>query len=78
MSERKIVITPSAYAYPLLIKQLLHTPITQSPRQEIVYRDLQRFTYADLRDRIDRLGSALAKIGVQPGDTVGVLDWDSN
>jgi fatty-acyl-CoA synthase len=78
MSERKIVITPSAYAYPLLIKKLLHTPITQSPRQEIVYRDLQRFTYADLRDRIDRLGSALAKIGVQPGDTVGVLDWDSN
>jgi fatty-acyl-CoA synthase len=78
MSERTIVVTPSAYAYPLLIKQLLHTPLTQSPRQEIVYRDLQRFTYADLRDRIGRLASALAKIGVRPGDTVGVLDWDSN
>ena len=25
-----------------------------------------------------RLGSALAKIGVRPGDTVGVLDWDCN
>src|SRR5277367_5069684 len=78
MSERKIVATPSAYSYPLLIKQLLHTPLMQSPRQEIVYRDLQRFTYADLRDRIGRLGSALVKIGVRPGDTVGLLDWDSN
>ena len=75
MSERKIVATASAYFYLLLIKQLLPTPLMQSPRHEIVYRDLQRFTYADLRDRIDRLGSALAKIGVQPGDTVGVLDW---
>jgi fatty-acyl-CoA synthase len=78
MSERTIIATPSAYAYPLLIKQLLHTPLTQSLGQEIVYRDLRRFTYADLRDRIGRLGSALAKIGVQPGDTVGVLDWDSH
>jgi fatty-acyl-CoA synthase len=78
MSERKIVVTSSAYAYPLLIKQLLHTPLTQSPQQEIVYRDLQRLTYAELRGRIGRLASALAKIGVRPGDTVGVLDWDSN
>ena len=29
---------PSAYAYPLLIKQLLHTPLAQAPDQEIVYR----------------------------------------
>jgi fatty-acyl-CoA synthase len=78
MSERKIVATPSAYSYPLLIKQLLHTPLMQSPQQEFVYRDVKRLTYADLRDRISRLGSALVKIGVRPGDTVGVLDWDSN
>jgi fatty-acyl-CoA synthase len=62
----------------LLIKQLLHTSLMQSPQQEIVYRDVKRLTYADLRDRISRLGSALVKIGVRPGDTVGVLDWDSN
>jgi len=48
MSERKFVATPSAYSYPLLIKQLLHTPLTQSPQQEIVYRDVKRLTYADL------------------------------
>ena len=33
---------PSAYAYPLLIKQLLHTPLTVAPEQEIVYRDIKR------------------------------------
>ena len=78
MNERKIPVTPSAYSYPLLIKQLLHTPLMQAAHQEIVYRDLKRLTYAELRARIGRLGSALAKIGVRPGDTVGVLDWDSN
>src|SRR5580692_3044396 len=78
MDGRKIAVTPSAYSYPLLIKQLLHAPLAQTPRQEIVYRDVRRLTYLELRDRIGRLASALTKIGVRPGDTVGVLDWDSN
>src|SRR6478736_3592733 len=41
-------------------------------------RGLRRLTYAELRDRIGRLASALHTIGVRPGDSVGVLDWDSN
>src|ERR1700677_905621 len=78
MNGRKIAVTPSAYSYPLLIKQLLHAPLAQTARQEIVYRDVRRLTYLELRDRIGRLASALHKIGVRPGDSVGVLDWDSN
>ena len=39
--------TPEAYLYPLLIKHLLHAPLTRSPDQEIVYRDLRRRTYRD-------------------------------
>jgi len=78
MAGRLIKVAKSGYAYPLLIKQLLHTPLAQSPHQEIVYRDLKRLTYAELRDRIGRLASSLGKLGVRPGDTVGVLDWDSN
>jgi fatty-acyl-CoA synthase len=78
MNGRMIAATPSAYRYPLLIKQLLYAPMMQAPRREIVYRDLRRLTYAELRDRIGRLASALTAIGVRPGDTVGVLDWDSN
>jgi len=67
-----------AYAFPLLIKQLLVTPIAQRSRKEIVYRDRVRFGYPQLVQRIGRLGSALSKLGVGFGSTVGVLDWDSN
>ena len=70
--------TPSAYAYPLLIKQLLHTPILYAPDQQIVYRDLIRYTYKEFYNRIQQLASALSSAGVRPGDTVAVLDWDSH
>ena len=46
------------YAYPLLIKQLLVTPIAQRSRKEIVYRDRLRMDYPTLLERISRLGSA--------------------
>src|ERR1700746_3901317 len=78
MTERPIQITKSAYQYPLLIKQLWHTPLVQAPDQVIVYRDMKRFTYRQVRERIGRLASGLARLGVAAGDTVGVLDWDSN
>jgi fatty-acyl-CoA synthase len=68
----------SAYEYPLIIKHLWHTSLLQAPDQEIVYRDLRRFTYRELRERVGRLASTLAGLGVQQGDTVGVLEWDSN
>src|SRR6516162_699891 len=78
MVGRLIQVANSAYQYPLIFKQLWHTPLVQSPDQEIVYRDRKRFTYREIRGRIGRLASALSKIGVKAGDTVGVLDWDSN
>jgi fatty-acyl-CoA synthase len=68
----------SAYNFPLIFKHFWHAPLLQAPDQEIVYRDLKRFTYREIRGRIGRLASALFRIGVRPGDTVGVLDWDSN
>jgi len=66
------------YAFPLLIKQLLVTPIAQRSRKEIVYRDRLRFGYPTLVERIGRLGSALSLLGVGPGSTVAMLDWDSH
>jgi len=68
----------SAYKYPLLIKQLWHTPLVQAADQVIVYRGIKRFTYCQVRERIGQLASSLARLGVGPGDTVGLLDWDSN
>jgi len=70
--------TPSAYDYQLIIKQLLHTPLVYSPDQEIVYRDLKRCNYTTLRKRIGQLAGVLRDQGVKPGDTIGVMDWDSH
>lgn len=65
----------NAYAYPLLIKQLLLSSLANAPDQEIVYRDLSRYSYRTLNERIARLGSGLA---VSAGQTVAVMDWDSH
>lgn len=70
--------TESAYDFPLLIKQLWITPLANSPEQVIVYRDQQRFTYRETWARLGRLASALTTIGVRPGMTVAVMDWDSH
>jgi len=77
-SDNLIERTPSAYGYPLLVKHLLHTALATTPTQEIVYRDLKRYDYRTLRERIGKLATALARLGVEPGDTVAVMDWDSH
>jgi fatty-acyl-CoA synthase len=78
MQANLVEATPSAYAYPLLIKQLLLTPLATTPDQEIVYRDRLRYRYRDLRGRIGRLANLLATLGIRHGDTVAVMDWDSH
>lgn len=70
--------TPDAHAYPLLIKQLLLMPLAVSPGQEIVYGDQVRFDYRTLQARIGQLAGLLTSLGVGHGDTVAVMDWDSN
>ncbi len=68
----------SAYAYPLLVKQLWHTPMACNPEQQIVSGLERRFNYLELHERIARLASGLESIGVSPGDTVAVMDWDNH
>ncbi len=78
MPVRLVERTSDAYAYPLLIKQLLHTPLAVAPDQEITYMGGRRHSYRVLRERIGRLASALAGLGVEAGDTVAMMDWDSH
>lgn len=78
MALQPIVPTPSAYNYQLLIKHLLTTPLIYAPDQEIVYRDRCRYTYTEFGRRVARLANALTDIGVRPGDTVAIMDWDSH
>jgi fatty-acyl-CoA synthase len=78
MRGQLIEQTASAYRYPLLIKELLKSGVTRAPAQEIVYGERRRMTYRELGERVGRLASGLAGLGVGPGDTVGVMDWDSS
>lgn len=78
MDREPIVQTPSAYAFPLLIKQLLTTAHARGIRRQIVYRDKLRMSYGDFTKRIARLANVLVGCGVQPGQTVAVMDWDSH
>jgi fatty-acyl-CoA synthase len=67
----------NAYAYPLLIKQLWHAPLRFAAAQEIVHGE-RRTSYAEMHARVGRLAGALTALGVRFGDTVAVMDWDSD
>ena len=67
-----------AYRYQLLLKHILHFGVEWVPDQEIVYRDLVRYTYSDMCQRVLRLGAALQRLGVKEGTKVGVIEWDSH
>lgn len=66
------------YSYPLLIKQLFQAPVVYNPDREIIYRDQVTMTYRTWKERVHRLAGALAEFGVQQGDTVAVMEWDSH
>jgi len=78
MSDLAIVRTPSAHDAPLTIAHILAHGVAKAPQQEIIYADRVRHTYATLDERVRRLASALSKLGVRPGSTVAVMDWDSH
>jgi len=78
MGVKIIETTPSAYGYPLIIKNIFKNSLIRSPDQEIIYRDEMRYTYRDFHRRVGQLANALAALGVKQGDTVAVMDFDSH
>ncbi len=68
----------TAYAYPLLIKQILTAPLANAPRQMIVHADKMRYDYQTFAIRIARVASAMQGLGIGEGSVVAVLDWDSH
>jgi fatty-acyl-CoA synthase len=76
-STENITVTPSAYQYPLLIKQLLHTPLAIAADQEIVYADKARYTYRDFHGRLQRYARLIERLHLE-GETIAVMDWDSH
>ncbi len=79
MSATRIIpTTASAYSPPLLIKSILEQSLHYEPDNEIIYRDRFRMTYREFNKRVARLAHALKAIGVEAGDMVGVLEFDSH
>jgi acyl-CoA synthetase (AMP-forming)/AMP-acid ligase II len=78
MTGKLIERTHSAYAYPLLIRSLFRSGLGRGSDQEIVYADRKRLNYREFGERVNRLASGLSALGVKPGHTVGVMDWDSH
>ncbi len=62
----------------LTIGGLLRSGLTRAPAQTITYADLSEMTYAQFGQRVGRLGSALAGLGLGQGAVVAVMDYDSN
>ena len=77
MTPDDLVVATGAHDYPLTLDHLLHTPLTCSPSREIVDGGRGRLDYRELRRRIGRLAAGLASLGVKPGATIAVMDWDS-
>lgn len=78
MLKTKILpATEEAFAYPLLIKRILNDSLKYHPENEIIYRDLSRYNYFVLNKRVRKLANVLESLGIQAGDTVAVLEYDS-
>ncbi len=78
MSVKIIKNTDLAYPYPLLIKNILRVPLVHSPDQEIIYSDKCQYSYKTLSRRVSCLANLLGEMGINQGDTIGVMDWDSH
>ena len=79
MIETKLIPrTSDADEPPMLVKTLLAQSLKYEPHREIIYRDLFRMNYGQFNRRVRQLANTLTSLGVKPGDTVAVLDWDSH
>ena len=64
----------------LTIRSIVERAARFFPQKEIITRvpgGLHRYTYADVARRVERLASALAALGVRPGDRVGTFAWNT-
>jgi fatty-acyl-CoA synthase len=67
--------------YPLTLQHFLERAGRLFPNQEIVTRaadGAHRYRYRDYYARTHRLGHVLKQLGVQPGDRVGTLCWNTH
>src|SRR5271165_6583560 len=78
MTENQTGALLQAQDSPLLIASLFQTAMATNSPQEIIYADRGRYSYKLFGERVHRLAAALTALGVRPGQTVGVMDWDTH
>lgn len=64
-------------SHQLQIGQILRTPLARAAGQT-VHHGAVTLGYAEVAARVGRLGAALTALGLGPGATVAVMDWDSH
>jgi fatty-acyl-CoA synthase len=68
--------------YPLTLTHILERSAKIYPHREIASRvpdgSMHRYTYRDFYHRVHRLAHALQSLGVEPGDRIGTLCWNSS
>jgi fatty-acyl-CoA synthase len=67
--------------FPLTLHHILHRLRRTSPGKEVVTltaaEEVERSTFGEIAERVDRLARALGKLGVEPGDRVGTFAWNN-
>jgi fatty-acyl-CoA synthase len=68
--------------YPLTLSHILERSAKIYPSKEIASRvpdgSIHRYTYGDFYKRVHRLAHVLKSLGVQAGDRIGTLCWNSS
>lgn len=78
MKVKKIAKANNAFQYPLLIKSLLNYSTMLTPENEIIYRDKVRLNYFEFNKRVCRLANVFKSFGIDGGETIAVMDYDSH
>ncbi|MGP3668124.1 MAG: long-chain fatty acid--CoA ligase [Candidatus Bathyarchaeota archaeon] len=68
----------STYEYQLTLTKILERAVNVFPDVEIVYRNIFRYTYADLYRRIQKLANVLKKLGVREGVKIATLELNTH
>ena len=66
--------------YPLTLQSVMERAYRLYPRKEIATKmcpEMHRYTYADFYPRSGQLANALARLGIQRGDRIGTLAWNT-
>lgn len=67
--------------YPLTLTHILERSARLFTRTEITSKTpdgMHRYTYREFHDRVHRLAAALVRLGIQPGERIGTLCWNSS